>query len=104
MIPTRNKGTTNLHTARHTSIFKPTHSWVSQIDKEKIQPHRGYLDLLIQATSTSKHSQPSNIWVPWTYSAKPTPGCTQQQDAHDGYEGKRFATKNDWVKGKTTLL
>ena len=27
-------------------------------------------------------------------------GCTQQQNAHAGYEGKHFSTKNDLVNGK----
>ena len=31
-------------------------------------------------TITSKHIQPSNRWVPWTYLAKSTQGCTSQQN------------------------
>ena len=35
---------------------------------------------------TSKHSQPSNRWVPWTYSAKLTQGITNTQHTDVGYE------------------
>ena len=57
----------------------------------------GSLDLLIQSNTRQSHpniGKPSTRWVPWTYSAKPTQGCTSQQNTIAGHEGETFGNHN----------
>ena len=54
---------------------KPIRNCVSQAAKEATN-NMGFLELLSQANNHIQPSQPSNIWVPLTYSAKPTQGST----------------------------